>query len=376
MQSELILVVEDNDEIRESISSILDVNGFEVLSASGAREAFDILEDQLEIPDLIISDIRMPGMDGYEFLDELREMDRYRNVPFVFLTALGEDHHRSLALEKGSDGYIVKPFQPESLVATIRNRINRIHQMEKFADAQLDRTRYVLLQVLSHELRTPLTYVMGGFALLKEEMEMTGSLEMERDADMVNHIFDVVESGTKRLFRVAEQTSMLAELMTGHAARHWEQISQVTSISSIVYNVVDALHSYTVNKGIDIKVVDDSDAAIYGVENMLSKAFFEVLHNAIHFSPKGSEVRVRYYTNNRKVITTVEDTGRGIKKEDQHKVFDMMHQSDREKYEDQGLGLGLTLTKGIIEAHNGKISLASEFGVGTTVTIELPIHGA
>jgi signal transduction histidine kinase len=224
-------------------------------------------------------------------------------------------------------------------------------------------------------LRTPLTYVMGGFALLKEEMEMTGNLDMERDADMVNHIFDVVESGTKRLFRVAEQTSMLAELMTGHAARHWEQISQVTTVSSVIDNVVDSLQSYATDKGIDIQVEDDGDAAIYGVENMLSKAFYEIVHNAIHFSTPGNQVCIRYHTENRKTITTIEDNGRGIKKEDQLKVFDMMHQSDREKYEDQGLGLGLTLTKGIIEAHNGKVSLASEFGEGTSVSVELPTHG-
>lgn len=370
MQSDLILLVEDNSEILDSVASILQVNGFEVIATSAAEEALAILEDSLpRMPDLIVSDIRMPGMDGYEFLDAVRNEEQLRNIPFIFLTALGDDHHVVYGWDKGIDGYIIKPFQPERLVAAVRNRIKRSKETQVLAEKQLERTRHALLQVLSHELRTPLTYVMGGMSLLEEDL-------MDINPGAYEHIIKVIYSGTSRLFRLAEQTSVLGELVSGYATAHWEQLSQPVVIGGVVQEALEMVNTLAEQRQVTFNIAPYPEIRVFGIQAMLVKGIYEILNNAVQYSDEGGVVNVSVYRENGRVLIHIEDTGRGILPQDIDKVWKLMIQSQREKFEHQGLGLGLTLAKGIFEVHGGDARIESVHGQGTHVWLELPLVDA
>lgn len=365
----LILLVEDNPEILESLAEILQTQDYWVETAMNGQEAFQKLDSLNRIPDLVVSDIKMPIMDGYEFLEKVRRNDTYYRIPFIFLTALGEEDQIRYGWDKGVDAYIVKPFNLDSLLSTIRNRITRHSEIQEMAERQIARTRNVLLKVLSHELRTPLTYVMSGLDLLRESLEWMGV-----DISNVEDIMDVMDSGTTRLFRVASQTSLLGEIMTGHLAAHWDDIGQVVSLRAVTQQALEEVSSFADTKEIVFEKEYESDASIFAIQNILYRGVYEILRNAVQYSEAGSTVTIRIYEKDGEGIIEIEDQGMGIRAEDIDHIWKVMEQSERDTNEQQGIGLGMTIAKGVFEIHGGDAVVESQYGSGTTVWLTLPIY--
>ncbi len=365
----MILLVEDNPEILESLAEILQTQDYWVETAMNGQEAFTKLDSLNRIPDLVVSDIKMPIMDGYEFLENVRLNEKYYRIPFIFLTALGEEDQIRYGWDKGVDAYIVKPFNLDSLLSTIRNRIQRHAEIQDMAERQIARTRNVLLKVLSHELRTPLTYVMSGLDLLRESLEWMGV-----DVSGVADIMDVMNSGTNRLFRVASQTSLLGEIMTGHLAAHWDDIGQVITLRAVTQQALEEIQEYADERQIVFEKDYQSDPPIFAIQNILYRGVYEILRNAAQYSKVGSTVTIRIYEKDNLGIIEIEDHGMGIQPEDIDHVWKVMEQSERDTNEQQGIGLGMTIAKGVFEIHGGDADIESQYGSGTTVWLSLPIY--
>jgi len=156
-----VLFVEDNPDLRENAALVLNMEGYTVQVARDGREALDILENGF-VPQLIVSDIMMPRMDGYEFFQAVREKPHLRAVPFIFLTARGSRRDVSTGRLLGADDYLVKPFDPEEFLIAVQSKLQRTAELRAQAGEDLDDARRSLVQMISHELRTPLTYVTGG----------------------------------------------------------------------------------------------------------------------------------------------------------------------------------------------------------------------
>lgn len=365
----LILLVEDNPEILESLAEILETQGYWMETAENGQVALEVLANLNRIPDLIVSDIKMPVMDGYGFLDEVRLNDAYYRVPFIFLTALGEEDQIRYGWDKGVDAYVVKPFNLENLLSTIRNRIERHSQIQDMAEKQVARTRHILLKVLSHELRTPLTYVMGGLDLLTESLNWMGV-----DVSSVDDVLGVMNSGTTRLFRIAEQTSLLGEIMTGYLAAHWDTISVVLPLRVAVHQALEGIRPLADAEKIQIEIDYQDNPNVFAIQKILFQGIYEILRNGVQYSDEGSTVYVRVYERDEMAVIEVEDSGCGIRKEDLPHVWKVMEQSERDTNEQQGMGLGLTIAKGVFEIHGGDARIDSEYGKWTTVWLELPIY--
>ena len=155
MAKPLILVVEDDLALLEGVRELLELTDYSVLTAANGREALDVLETQC--PDLIVSDIMMPEMDGYQFHEKVSEQPELSAIPFIFLSARGEKTDIRRGKELGADDYITKPFDDEDLLVAVRAKLNRWENLRQHRDDEVADLKSKILLTLSHEFRTPLT---------------------------------------------------------------------------------------------------------------------------------------------------------------------------------------------------------------------------
>jgi len=166
MTKPLILVVEDDLALLEGIRELLELTEYKVITAMNGQEALDVLEKQR--PDLIVSDIMMPEMDGYEFHEKVSEQPQLNAIPFIFLTARGEKADIRRGKDIGVDDYITKPFDDEDLLVGVRAKLSRWDGLRKQRDEEVSDLKSKILLTLSHEFRTPLTYIINYSDLLAE----------------------------------------------------------------------------------------------------------------------------------------------------------------------------------------------------------------
>lgn len=366
-----ILFVEDNRDLRKNAALVLELEGYQVQVARDGREALDLLEGGL-LPDLIVSDIMMPRMDGYAFFEAVRRLPRLTAVPFIFLTARGSRRDISTGRMMGADDYLVKPFEPEDFIIAVENKLRRTAAIRAQAVAGLDDARRMLIQLLSHELRTPLTYVTGGFALLAEELEMQQTLGPSND---IRISLDLIQSGTLRLNRLAEQMVLYSQLISGYVAQQVSEMSEELVLEFVIHDALELLNKYAQNRRVTVRTIGTSPdhlALVSGVKDLLVTAIAEVFRNAVQYSHEGGEVEVHFGARDGSSAIIVTDRGLGIGQQDLTTIWDVLIQSDRDRNEQQGIGMGLPIARGIIEAHGGQIALHSVAGEGTQVTISLP----
>jgi signal transduction histidine kinase len=314
----------------------------------------------------------MPRMDGYEFLEEVRKKPHLKVVPFIFLTARGSKQDVSAGRYLGVDDYLIKPFEPEDFLIAVHNKLQKIRDIRAEAAQNLEYARQALIQMLSHELRTPLTYVMGGFALLAEELDQEKTAPNQDD---VSISLGLIQSGTSRLNRLAEQMVLYSEVISGYIVQQVRDISEYLELDYLLSDAVSLLNDYAGERNISFRryYAKDSSWTVFGVKDLLVTAISEVLRNAIQYSHESGKVDLRLAQDDDCVVLTITDRGVGIAETDLETIWQVMIQSDRERTEQQGIGMGLPITKGIVEAHGGDIWLNSTLNQGTTVTMRLPL---
>lgn len=363
----VVLVVEDNNDLREEMALVLTYKGYHVHSASDGRHALELLSDVSWRPDLIVSDVLMPRMDGYQFVRAVRAIPDLNDVPFIFLTAYGTRQDMRIGRELGSDDYLIKPFDPEEFLNAVQVRLQRVAQMRIAASERLDNDRRSIVQVLSHELRTPLTYIAGGLSLLTEDVANNLS------ADAATSL-ELIQSGTERLTRLVEQTVLYAELVSGHVQLQLHTAGMPLNVASLIHQALELHQCDATNRRIALEPKFPSETlSVFGVGNLLVQAFSELIRNAIMYSPEGSGVCLEVEGMTGLAVLRVTDHGRGIPAEEVERVWNVFTQAERRKYEQQGLGLGLPIVRLAIEAHGGQVRLSSAAGQGTTVTVQLPL---
>ncbi|MCL4237187.1 MAG: response regulator [Anaerolineae bacterium] len=367
-----ILFVEDNDDLRKSATLMLEMEGFAVVGAEDGRAALGLIETGFH-PDLIISDIMMPRVDGYQFFEAVRrDHPHLRAVPFIFLTARGARRDITAGKLLGVDDYLVKPLDSTELLGAVKSKLRRVAEMRDLADETLGHARQTLVELLAHELRTPLTYVTGGSALLAEELERQQLTPLSED---IRASLELIQSGAQRLNRLAEQAALYAQIASGQVASRIRTTSSRLNLAFLVHDALSLVNGITHEHAIAVQQAPSGDEAlcVIGLRALLINAISEIIRNAVQHSPAGSTVTILLGCTETQAILTVTDQGTGMDEGQQAMIWDLLIQLERPAGEHQGAGLGLPLAKGIVEAHSGEIDLVSAPGVGTQVTIRLPL---
>ncbi|MGE5457658.1 MAG: response regulator, partial [Methanococcaceae archaeon] len=183
---EKILVIEDEADVRGSILDLIEAKGYETIAARNGREALDAIKHT--VPDLVVSDIMMPEIDGYEVLRQFRSTSATASVPFIFLTAKSDLTDLRKGMNDGADDYLMKPFKARDLLAAIEVRLTR----KRASEAKLDELRFNIAKYVPHELRTPLVAVLGFSQMTLDDYYMLSS-------DEIYDNLQRIKTGSKRL---------------------------------------------------------------------------------------------------------------------------------------------------------------------------------
>ena len=368
MTKPIILVVEDDMALLEGIRELLELSEYKVLTATNGQEALEVLEKKH--PDLIVSDIMMPEMDGYQFHEKVREQPELSTIPFIFLTARGEKADIRRGKELGADDYITKPFDDEDLLVAVRAKLSRWDNLRQQRDEEVADLKSKILLTLSHEFRTPLTYIINYSDLLELEGQ---EIATEDFSDFMLGI----RRGALRLNSLVDDFLILVEIETGEAEdayryrrRRLEETSLWLRVMAKPYQPRAEERGLTL-----ITDIPEELPPLVVDEAYFSDAIGRLLDNAIKFSTDESEwIRFSAEAKGDRLILRVQDQGQGIREQDLGGLFDVFYQIDRAKREQQGSGSGLAICKGIIGVHGGDVGVESEFGKGSTFWVSLPFE--
>jgi signal transduction histidine kinase len=363
------MIVEDNITLLENIAFELEMHDYEVIQASNGESALNLLYVMDSPPDIIVSDIAMPKMDGYKFLESVRQYDKWNDIPFLFLTAFDSKNAVRIGKELGADDYLTKPFQPDELIVAVENKLQRVAQLRQAAMRHLDNARDDLIHMLTHELRTPLTLVFSGAEALR--------LGLADVPDESAHVMlDVVQNGAKRMNRLVNNILYLIAIDSGQLDSRLEKYRDRHDIQEIVMAACNAIwaESAFAKSGVET-VIDMADESlyVYGISEYLVMMVAEILRNALTFSPKDGQVHINVQRMDNDVLITITDEGRGIPEEKLDVVWERFAQVEREQFEQQGTGLGLALVRESARRHGGDCTIQSQDRQGTQVTLRLPL---
>ncbi|MBN1964880.1 MAG: response regulator [Anaerolineae bacterium] len=366
-----ILFVDDNPALLRSVERLLRVEGFGVLLASDGEEALRVLADAAPPPDLIISDIAMPNMDGFEFFEAVRARPEWLSIPFLFLTARDqiEDLRRGYLL--GADDYLVKPLDQERLVLIIRAKLKRAGELMEHIHVQqeaLDAAKRELAQLVAHELRTPLVSIAMVTDILAREMGRMG-------ADQLQDLLDTMQTGSSRLSRLVEQMVMFVQMQSGALEDTIRRNKRPGSLRDVVTVAIERARQFAYRQR-DIPVTVDEPFPLLLVDgdlHALLHALAELIANAKTFSKPDGSVVIWHEIDGGLVHLVIEDQGMGIPSDELERVLEPYYQAQRKRHEQQGIGVGLPLARGIIRAHGGTLELRSRVGQGTQAIVTLPL---
>lgn len=362
-----ILIVEDEARIREVIALLLEEEEYCVLQAGDGQTALSMLEDNQ--PDIIISDVRMPGMDGFTLCEQVRANPDFSRVPFIFLTGKGEraDVRRGMGL--GADDYLVKPFQPEELLSAVQVRLARAAQTQAAISRAGSELQDQIIRTLTHEFRTPLSLVVGYTDLL----ESTGQSMDETDFQA---ILQGLHAGSVRLMHLIEDFLLLSKLRTGVIAKEIGLMPPLPqSPDPVVHRLVELAKDHATAQNVSlITACEASDLTVAIDSHHLEEIVHRLLDNAIKFSkPGGGRVVVATRQEGNSWELSVIDEGIGIRQEALSWVFEAFRQVDRASMEQQGAGIGLSIVQGLVEANGGQVAVTSAPDQGSAFTVWLPL---
>jgi len=358
-----VLVIDDEPAIREVIAITLKKFGYQVSGAVNGAEGLELARKLL--PDLILCDVRMEVVDGYEVLSAIRNNPSTASIPFILVTAQAGATGMRQGMDLGADDYLLKPFSQNELISAVQTRLQKHQTMLQHAESKLELLRQHLSTALPHELRTPLNGILGYADILRKQ-------SVDLDPGEVSQMAERIYRNGKRLDRLIENFLIYAQIEI--VKMDYQKIEQLRKSSTMgVDKIIDIMarhRAYEAERTTDLSLnLTPGNVAISA--DYFSKVFEELFDNAIRYSKKGSSVQVLTELDNDEFVLKITDQGRGLSSEQLLSIGAYM-QFERKVYEQQGSGLGLTVARRLVEIHGGAFSLESEYGKGTTVTVTLP----
>ncbi|HZW25953.1 MAG TPA: ATP-binding protein [Gallionella sp.] len=412
---ERILVVDDDRSNLATLGSLLQPH-FDVLAAPSGERALQIVAGDPK-PDLILLDVLMPGMDGYEVFARLRDNPATRDIPVIFVTGLDSPEEEEKGLELGAEDYITKPYRPPIILARVHTRLELKHARDRLANQNVyleaevarriqenQQSQLQLMQSekmaaigqlaagITHEINNPVGYVASNLASLErymqdvfefldayETLEATcpssvpellkvQELKQKKDIGFLRtDIVQLIAESRQGLMRIAKIVSDLKNFSRSEGEEwQWTDLhSGIDSTLNIVWN--ELKYHCTLNK-------DYGDLPkVYCIPSQINQVLMNLLVNAAQAIPGKGEITIRTGRRGEEVFIAIADTGTGIPAENVHRLFEPFFTT---KPIGKGTGLGLSISHGIVQKHGGRIEVDSMEGKGATFTVWLPIKAS
>jgi two-component system, sensor histidine kinase and response regulator len=371
-----ILIVDDTQQNVMVLSQMLRDAGYKVLAAFNGEDALKLLEKRK--PELILLDVMMPGMNGFQVCEKLKKNDDVKRIPVIFLSALNDIDSKVNAFEAGGVDYITKPFQHQEVLARIELHLSvqlLQNEREKYILELKEKQEHLerlneekdeVLAVISHDMRNPLGGIIGIAELMKSE-SIT-------DPEEVDELLGLIESSAQRLLALVNDMLDVAVIESNSVKIDLKP----TDLAVLIQEVIRMHQPAAKNKNVTLNVVVTELPQILCDDSKLSQVLGNLLSNAIKFTPSKGSITVeacKAIDQLKNVVLKVSDTGIGIPPEFMANLYEKMggHQRYGTSGE-KGTGLGMPIIKRYVEEHGGTIDVSSEPGKGTTFTIVLPLQ--
>lgn len=360
-----ILVIDDAEFILESTSTLLGFEGYEILAASDGYTGVELAFQNK--PDLILCDISMPGLDGYGVLDRIRSNQSTRTLPFIFLTAYTDKANMRAGMEKGADDYLVKPFTREELLSAIEAQWKKSSFVEQHLLEKVEEVSKNISMALPHEFRTVLNQISGS----AKYMLSNSTTILSSDIREISN--DIIQS-THRLLKITENYLIYAriEALTSNPVKRAmlrsfhtdEPLAVLIDITSHIANKFGRFADLSIESELTDLYIEMSTESFF-------KVIDELVDNAFKFSSEGTKVIIQAEFDGSFLKIIIKDMGRGMSTEQINSIGAYI-QFERQIYEQQGVGLGLMISKKIIEIHDGSFYIDSSNQNGTRVEFTIP----
>lgn len=358
VDSKLIMIIDDNPLNLMIASKSLENFGLRTVTAESGAEGIEKLKD--EKPSLILLDIMMPEMDGYQVCRLIKDIDGLKDIPIVFLTANSHTENLVEGFKAGGVDYIVKPFKADELLVRIKNHIELAESRKTILD--MVRSRDKLYSIIAHDIRSPLSGILQTIDAIDQGFFNPASEDFR---EIIHHL----------RIRTHETSTLLSSLLQWTRLKTDNMIVDfnLVDFQSVVLSCVQLLSANASEKKISIETVFSDDTIAWCDEVSVHTIIRNLLSNAIKFTDEKGVITIRTETIDTFIIISVTDTGVGMSKDTINKIFHKnAHHTSSGTANEQGTGLGLMLVKDLVSRNNGSISAESVEGVGTTISIKFP----
>lgn len=362
-----ILIVDDNQTNIILLQAILKRAKYNTVSATNGADALLIMQEMH--PDLVLLDIMMPEMDGYEVARRKDEIEDIQSIPFLFVTALSDTNSMVKGFKAGCSDFITKPFNTEEILIRIHHQIinvenRRIINSKNEELKSLIRNRDKLYAVVAHDLRSPLGTIKSVLDILDENL----------NSEIIGfELYDLLHATTEsadELFGLLENLLFWTRTQMGKLIFQPKEIK----ITDAVTDAIKATSSMSNIHRIDISYSDNTgNATVLADKNMITTVIRNILVNAIKFSDEDSSIEIETKIVDNQLSCSITDHGCGMDDEVKQALQQQISITTTGKHQEEGTGLGLTLCREFIRAHNGNLSFESEMNVGTTFTFTIPL---
>ena len=358
LKSATILLIDDLPDNLKLLGEMLQTEGYNIRLVTTGAQALKVAEQ--DKPDLILLDILMPKMDGYEVFRQLKENAEMKDIPVIFISALNDTENIVKALQSGGMDYITKPFQSEEVLARVRTHLQLRRQSKELQEQskqlrELNASKDKFFSIIAHDLRSPFNSIIGFSEILLENA-------VKKNYDVMEEYSEIILKSSRLAMDLLSNLMEWTRSQTGRMDFNPGKVELVQLITGIG----QLFHGIAEQKSIGIILEIPESAAIYADQDMLSTVLRNLISNAIKFTYFGGKITVSVQENPEEITVSIRDSGVGMKKEKLEKLFRIDSDSSTlGTNKEKGTGLGLILCKEFIEKHNGKIWVESEFGKGS-----------
>jgi signal transduction histidine kinase len=353
----VVLVVDDQQANVRMVGALLARSGCQVLTALGGQEGLE--QARAHRPDVVLLDMRMPGMDGFEVMAQLRAQPETRDLPVIFLTADDDRENLVRAFASGAVDYVTKPFVAEELLARVRTHVD----LNKSRDAlrRFAQEKQQMAELVAHDLRNYFANIVFAADLVGGSARKAGDGALERLAESIRSSAD---SGMLFLQAFLEQQEHVA---------HGAEVEPLP-LRQMLCEVVDLLGRSAAAKGIELELLEQDVIVVSGLRPGVAHVLQNLVSNAIKYSPPNSRVSIGALQTARTGRVQVMDRGPGISEENQARLFQRFTRLDNEPTQgESSTGLGLAMAKQQARAMGGNLWYDSREGGGSVFTLELPL---
>ncbi|MBL7161711.1 MAG: response regulator [Anaerolineales bacterium] len=356
-----ILIIDDEEIVRDSCIQILANSNYEIATAPNGAEGLNLMEEFQ--PDMAFVDLKMPGMSGYEVLDEIHQYDP--TIVTIVITGFATVGSAVESMKKGTFDFLPKPFTPDELRLITRRGLDRRKLLlETIALRREKETlREHFAAIVSHELKSPLGAVQTNLYVLGDDLaDKLTEEQKEKFERLQGRIGDLVKLINTWLRAISVDISSIRD--------NFEPVS----IATVVAKAVENTQLHATRKAIDIETsIEEPLTPVNGDEGTLVEAVVNIVGNAVKYTHMEGLIVVYAKQSGDEITITVTDNGVGIAKEDIPHLFEDFYVGKSKTEGERRSGVGLAITRRIIEAHDGHIDVESEIGKGSTFAIHLPV---